>query len=158
MQLIRRWGAEPEVRRLGFHCEHAMSIRSCLTGPEIQRVPFPNHVWTCAQDHLETILAQRAAATGARLRYGAELAALHPADGGMLASVAAPPGPSTTIRARYVVGGDGARSAVDQHQALDQYEQACKPARRKLLEPELDPPEPARARFNTPAAASPGRA
>jgi len=114
MQLVRRWGAEAEVRRLGFHCEHAMSIRSCLTGPEIQRVSFPDHVWTCAQDHLETILAQRATATGARLRYGAALAGLHPADGEMLASVAAPPGPVTTIRARYVVGADGARSVVRQ--------------------------------------------
>ena len=98
MQLISGWGAEPEVRRLGFRCEHVMSIRSCLTGPEIQRVPFPDHVWACAQDYLETILAKRAATAGAQLRYGAELTGLHPADGEMLATVAAPPGPLTTIR------------------------------------------------------------
>ena len=114
MQLISGWGAEPDVRRLGFGCEYAMSIRSCLTGPEIQRVPFPDHVWACAQDHLETILASRAVAAGARLRYGAELTGLRPADGALLATVAAPPGPSTTIRARYVIGADGAHSAVRQ--------------------------------------------
>jgi putative polyketide hydroxylase len=114
MQLISRWGCEPQVRRLGFHVEHAMSIRSCLTGPEIRRVPFPGHVWACAQDHLETILAKRAATAGARLRYGAELTGLHPGDGEMLATVAVPPGPLTTIRARYVVGADGAHSTVRQ--------------------------------------------
>jgi putative polyketide hydroxylase len=114
MQLIRRWGAEPEVRRLGFGCEYAMSIRSCLSGPEIGRVPFPDHVWACAQDYLEAILARRAAAAGAQLRYGAELTGLRPADEAILATVAAPPGPSTTIRARYVIGADGAHSAVRQ--------------------------------------------
>jgi putative polyketide hydroxylase len=114
MQLISRWGAEPEVRRLGFRCENAMSIRSCLTGPEIQREPLDGHVWACAQDHLETILATCAAAAGAQLRYGAELTGLHPAGQEMLATVAAPSGRSTTIRARYVVGADGARSAVRQ--------------------------------------------
>jgi 2-polyprenyl-6-methoxyphenol hydroxylase-like FAD-dependent oxidoreductase len=114
MRLISRWGAEAEVRRLGFRCEHAMSIRPCLAGPEIHRVPFDEHVWTCAQDHLETILAQRAAASGAQVRYGAELTGLQPADGVILATVAAPPGPLTTIRAQYAVGADGARSAVRQ--------------------------------------------
>ncbi len=114
MQLISRWGAEPDVRRLGFDCEHAMSIRSCLTGPEIHRVPFPGHVWACAQDHLEAILGKRAAAAGAQLRYGAELVGLRPADGEMLATVASSPGPSSTIRARYVIGADGAHSAVRQ--------------------------------------------
>ena len=114
MQLISRWGAEPDVRRLGFRCEYAMSIRSCLTGPEIRRVPFDGHVWACAQDHLETILAQRAAAAGGRLRYGAELAGLQPVGQEMLATVAAAAGPPATIRARYVVGADGAHSAVRQ--------------------------------------------
>jgi putative polyketide hydroxylase len=114
MQLLSRWGAEPEVRRLGFRCEHAMSIRPCMAGPEIHRVPFDDHAWTCAQDHLESVLAQRAAAAGAEVRYGAELTGLQPADGAMLATVAAAPGALTTIRARYVVGTDGARSAVRQ--------------------------------------------
>jgi 2-polyprenyl-6-methoxyphenol hydroxylase-like FAD-dependent oxidoreductase len=75
MQLMTRWGAEPQVRRLGFRSEHAMSIRACLTGPEIQRLPFPDHVWTCAQDHLETILAQCAVQGGTQLRYGSSEAA-----------------------------------------------------------------------------------
>jgi putative polyketide hydroxylase len=112
MQLMTRWGAEPEVRRLGFRSEHAMSIRSCLTGPEIHRLPFPDHVWTCAQDHLETILAQRAVQEGIQLRYGAQLTGLEPADGAVLATVAAQENGSAAIRARYVVGADGAHSTV----------------------------------------------
>ena len=91
-----------------------MSIRSCLTAPEIHRLPFPHHVWTCAQDHLETILAQRAAASGTQLRYGSQLTGLQPADGTVLATVATQENGSATIRARYVVGADGAHSAVRQ--------------------------------------------
>jgi hypothetical protein len=29
------------------------------------RVPFEQHAWTCAHDHLQTVLAQRATAAGA---------------------------------------------------------------------------------------------
>jgi putative polyketide hydroxylase len=114
MQLMTRWGAEPEVRRLGFMSEHAMSIRSCLTGPEIRRLPFPDHVWTCAQDHFETILAQCAVQGGTQLRYGSQLTGLEPADGAVLATVTAQGHGSSTIRAQYVVGADGAHSAVRQ--------------------------------------------
>ncbi len=114
MQLITRWGVEPQVRRLGFRSEHAMSIRPCLTGPEIHRLPFGDHVWTCAQDHLETILAQRAAQGGTQLRYGWQLTGLQPADGTVLATVTAQGHRPSTIRAQYVVGADGAHSAVRQ--------------------------------------------
>jgi hypothetical protein len=91
-----------------------MSIRSCLTGPEIQRLPFPDHVWTCAQDHLETILARCAVRGGTQLRYGSQLTGLEPADGAVLATVAAQGSGSSTIRAQYVVGADGAHSSVRQ--------------------------------------------
>jgi hypothetical protein len=53
-----------------------MSVRLTLAGPELQRIPFEDHAWTCAQDHLETALAERASAAGAQIRYGAELAGL----------------------------------------------------------------------------------
>ena len=114
MQLISRWGIEDEVRRLGFRSEHAMSVRLTLAGPELQRIPFEDHAWTCAQDHLETALAERASAAGAQIRYDAELAGLQPAGEGMLATVATLDGPAHTIRARYVIGADGAHSTVRQ--------------------------------------------
>jgi putative polyketide hydroxylase len=111
---MTRWGAESEVRRLGFRSQHAMSLRCCLTGPEIQRLPFPDHVWTCAQDHLETTLGHCATEGGVQLRYGSQLTGLEPADGGLLATVAAQGNAPSAIRAQYVVGADGAQSAVRQ--------------------------------------------
>ncbi len=114
MQLITRWGVEPEVRRLGFRSEHAMSIRPCATGPELRRLPFADHVWTCAQDHLETILAQRAVEAGTQLRYDWQLTGLEPAGAAVLATTTALGNGTTTIRAQYVVGADGAGSAVRQ--------------------------------------------
>jgi putative polyketide hydroxylase len=114
MQLICRWGVEAEVRRLGFRCQHAMSVRLSLAGPQLQAIPFDGHVWTCAQDHLEAVLASRASAAGAQIRYGTELVSLQPADGQMVATVTAPDRTAYIIRARYVIGADGAHSTVRQ--------------------------------------------
>jgi putative polyketide hydroxylase len=115
MAQMARWGIEAEVRRLGFASRHAMSIRQSLTGPEIHCVPFDDHAWTCAQDHLEAALARRARAAGAEIRYGVTLASLYPAAGGMLATVTGPDGHQPTIEAQYVIGADGARSTVRQY-------------------------------------------
>jgi putative polyketide hydroxylase len=113
MDTLRRWGVEGEVRRAGFQSEHAMSIRSSLVGPELHRVSFDSHVWTCAQDRLEPILGERAQTAGARIQYGWELVRTHFVDGGVVASVAASDGISARmVRARYLVGADGAASAV----------------------------------------------
>ncbi|HEV2255187.1 MAG TPA: FAD-dependent monooxygenase [Streptosporangiaceae bacterium] len=114
MQLMSRWGIEAQVRASGFGARHAMSVRATLAGPEITRIPMDAHVWTCAQDQLEAVLAARAAAAGARLRHGSELADLRPAGDAILATIAITGRGSDTIRARYVLGADGAHSRVRQ--------------------------------------------
>jgi len=112
MALMARWGLEAEVRRLGFCSRHAMSVRPSLIGPEISRVPFNDHVWTCAQDQLEAVLARRAVAAGADICYHATLASLQRSEPGIVATVAFADGRYTTITARYVIGADGAHSTV----------------------------------------------
>jgi 2-polyprenyl-6-methoxyphenol hydroxylase-like FAD-dependent oxidoreductase len=103
MQLISRWGIEAQVRASGFGTQHAISVRACLAGPEITRISMDAHVWTCAQDQLEAVLAARAAAARARLRHGAELADLRQAGDAILATVATigrGPAGSTSTRPR----------------------------------------------------------
>jgi putative polyketide hydroxylase len=96
-----------------------MSIRPCLVGPELFRVPFPDHVWTCAQDHLEPILAERARGAGAVIRYGSQAVRLASGADGVAVTVADDDGsPATTVQARYAVGADGAHSAVREQSGM----------------------------------------
>jgi 2-polyprenyl-6-methoxyphenol hydroxylase-like FAD-dependent oxidoreductase len=119
MDTLRRWGVESDVRRAGFSSEHAMSIRPCLVGPELFRVPFPDHVWTCAQDRLEPILAERARTAGAVIQYRCEAVNTQSVEGGVVATVAGYDGRSSTnVRAQYVVGADGAYSAVREQSGI----------------------------------------
>jgi 2-polyprenyl-6-methoxyphenol hydroxylase-like FAD-dependent oxidoreductase len=119
MDTLRRWGVESEVHRAGFPSEHAMSIRPCLVGPELVLVPFPDHVWTCAQDRLEPIIAERARTAGAVTRYGCEVVHTQAGEDGVVATVEGLDGrPSTNVRARYLVGADGAHSAVRQENGI----------------------------------------
>jgi putative polyketide hydroxylase len=119
MNTLQRWGVESHVHRAGFPSEHVMSIRPTLVAPELLRVPFPDHVWTCAQDRLEPILVQRARAAGAVIRYGCEVVTTQPVHDGIVASVASPGGrPAARMRARYVVGADGTHSAVREQSGI----------------------------------------
>ena len=112
MQMMGRWGVAPAITRQGFPAEPAMSIRASLTAPELHRAPLSGQVWSCPQDQLEEILAIRATAGGARIRYGAQLIGLQPEAETVTATAATSDGVAAGIRARYVVGADGRRSTV----------------------------------------------
>ncbi|ORT53812.1 FAD-dependent monooxygenase [Streptomyces sp. CB03238] len=64
------------------------------------------------QYEVERLLERRAVAAGVDFRYGTELRALHQDDGTVTAEVTGADGTPGTLRARYLVGTDGHRSAV----------------------------------------------
>jgi putative polyketide hydroxylase len=113
MEMFSRWGLERQVREAGFAADYAMSIRPSLRETEVARVPFPDHVWACAQDHLEPILRARAVAAGACIAYNTELVALRADAARVTATVRdTATGIEKTISARFLVGADGAHGAA----------------------------------------------
>ncbi|MEV3991910.1 FAD-dependent monooxygenase [Streptomyces sp. NPDC049837] len=73
------------------------------------RFPF---VLITPQYEVERLLECRAVAAGADFRYGTELRALRQDAGAVTAEVTGADGTRATLRARYLVGADGHRSAV----------------------------------------------
>jgi putative polyketide hydroxylase len=113
MATLRRWGLEDAVHRAGFAADYAMSIRPSLVEREVKRIPLPDHVWACAQDHLAPIITNRAIAAGATVRFHAELEGLAMHADGVTATVnALPAGGSEIVRAQFVIGADGAHGVV----------------------------------------------
>ena len=71
------------------------------------------HVWTCAQDRLEPLLAGRTCAAGTAVVYGWEVTQVQAGRDGVRATVMEQTTGSTgEVRARFLVGADGAYSRV----------------------------------------------
>jgi 2-polyprenyl-6-methoxyphenol hydroxylase-like FAD-dependent oxidoreductase len=71
------------------------------------------------QSRTEAMLAQWAGEQGAQLRRGTEVTGLHNTADGVTLTVSGPEGTPATLRARYVVGCDGARSTVRKLAGID---------------------------------------
>ncbi|MFG3504833.1 FAD-dependent oxidoreductase [Streptomyces sp. NPDC047821] len=89
-----------------------MSVFQRLTldlSPLPTRFPF---LLITPQYEVERLLERRAVAAGVEFRYGTELRALRQETGAVTAEDTGADGTGTTLRARYLVGADGHRSAV----------------------------------------------
>ena len=87
-----------------------LSLRTGSLAPPRQAsaaTPYPN-LWMVPQARTEAILRERLGALGGAVEYGKALAAFAPDERGVAATLAS----GETIRADYLVGADGGRSAV----------------------------------------------
>lgn len=64
------------------------------------------------QSHIERLLEEWATELGVRVRWASEVTGIRQNDSGVEVEVGGPEGLRTTLRARYLVGCDGGRSAV----------------------------------------------
>ena len=113
MELMRGWGIESEVRQSGFVTQPVLSLRPWLLGPELDRIPMSEHVWTCAQDRLEPILSERTQFAGAPVVYGWEVTQVQADTDEVRATVMEQiTGISREVRARFLVGADGASGLI----------------------------------------------
>ena len=127
MELLRSWGLEDEVRagQLDLNSTGAWAAGT-LTSPEGAELPLgvagieqaaaasPTTLAAVPQDHLEPVLLGQLQALGlTEIRFGTELSALdQDADGVTVVLRQRAGGAEQAVRAGYLVGADGAHSAV----------------------------------------------
>ena len=127
MELLRSWGLEDEVRagQLDLSSTGAWAAET-LTSPEGAELPLgvagieqaaaasPTTLAAVPQDHLEPVLLGQLQALGlTEIRFGTELTALdQDADGVTVVLRQRAGGAEQAVRAGYLVGADGAHSAV----------------------------------------------
>ncbi|MDR3468332.1 MAG: FAD-dependent monooxygenase [Xanthobacteraceae bacterium] len=129
IEILRELGLEHDVMSAGgLHDDLMQNVvwASSLSGTEFARLPTymaarrdeyigasPCRSANIAQHLLEPIMAQAAMARGARIRWGHELTGLsQDADGVVADLVDRSSGRAYKVRARYLIGADGARSRV----------------------------------------------
>lgn len=107
------------VWALSFSGPELARLRAWGTGPDRRDeydAASPCGLWNIPQDQLEPVLLTAAQNAGADVRFGAEVIALEQDDQHVHATVRdRPSGEQWHIRARYVIGADGARSTVAQY-------------------------------------------
>jgi putative polyketide hydroxylase len=127
MELLRSWGLEDEVRagQLDLNSTGAWAAET-LTSPEGAELPLgvagieqaasasPTTLAAVPQDHLEPVLLGQLQALGlTEIRFGTELSGLdQDADGVTVVLRQRAGGAEQAVRAGYLVGADGAHSAV----------------------------------------------
>ena len=127
MELLRSWGLEDEVRagQLDLSSTGAWAAET-LTSPKGAELPLgvagieqaaaasPTTLAAVPQDHLEPVLLGQLQALGlTEIRFGTELTALdQDADGVTVVLRQRAGGAEQAVRAGYLVGADGAHSAV----------------------------------------------
>ena len=125
VELLRGWGLHREVRALDVRVRPLRSVSPTLR----EATPLPLGYPTDPREVLAVSPAPRATARrttsnrccsstcgalGGEVRFGIELIDLRrrTAPGSPRRSATAPPAPESTVRARFLVGADGTRSAV----------------------------------------------
>lgn len=126
MEILRSWGLDGEVRAGAADVEPFGWVTPTLasgegtviplgypTAAEAARVSPTGPAWA-PQDHLEPILLARLrSARAAEVRFGCQLSALEQDDDGVIAALRdASSGRARKVRARYLIGADGAHSTV----------------------------------------------
>jgi putative polyketide hydroxylase len=124
MELMRSWGIADEIRTGAVDVEWTGHVSQTLTEPGFE-IPlgYPTRAQSpaispggpaCApQDHLEPVLTRYLESLGGRIQRATELVGLADrGDDGVEAVLADSGGSVRTVRARYVIGADGARSVV----------------------------------------------
>ena len=123
MEIMRSWGLEQIVRDHSPQVQLTMAIRPVLATPgdefpiglpsddELRGVS-PSRVAVFPQDELEAILLDEVRDRGGEVRFGTELVDLRMDEDGVTADLRSAGGAPSTVSADYLVGADGARSAV----------------------------------------------
>jgi 2-polyprenyl-6-methoxyphenol hydroxylase-like FAD-dependent oxidoreductase len=124
MEIYRIAGIEAEIRARDLIDDRTASVARMkhLAAPEVswQWMPpadtsdiSPTTAATCDQDQLEPILRAQAERNGADVRFNTELVSFTQSRDGVVARIRdRSSGTETAVRAKYLVGADGAQSAV----------------------------------------------
>jgi putative polyketide hydroxylase len=126
MELLRSWGLEDAVRAGGVDVQWRLWRGETLTSPagaalevgfpspELRALISPTGPACVPQDHLEPVLLAHLRSLGAaRVRFGTEVAAVEDGPDGVRAVLRdGDTGAAWAVRARYLIGADGAHSTV----------------------------------------------